>query len=121
MKFLLLLLCLLQSPVEPVRVTITAPDDKAPDREFLDHARDELNQRRHIALAARRRDYDIWFVVSPITEGDKTVGYAVAVLAITVKTGRFKLMVETGPELQGIAARVVAKLDREVFAKRDKP
>jgi hypothetical protein len=61
-------------------------------------------------------DFDVATAVAGITEGGKTVGFAVAVLITSPEGARrrkFNLSIKVGPSLEELAAELAKKLDKE--------
>jgi len=118
---ILLLLSLLSVPVfaqkaiEPVRVSLAlaAENPSASDLEFNDRLREEFNRLR-LAITTRRGDYDITVATTRITVEGKPKGYACAVLIMDAHR-RFRLSVETGSSLLGMAQDLATYLDKEYF------
>ena len=121
MKFILLLFLLfvpaVQSPVEPVRVSVTTlAGDEANqyERELAGHIRDRLRESRRVVITERRADFNIFVAAALVPDGCSD--YAAAFLVIKGDNSRPSLTLLAGKQLQPLARQMVEKLERERFS-----
>jgi hypothetical protein len=100
--------------VEPLRVSIKAPQDEA-NEEMVKALRDGLRELRDIVITERAPAFEIQLNSMPVTSGTCR-GFAVAVLVVNHKSGLQDLSVYVAADLKDLSKFVVDSVDQEYFS-----
>lgn len=111
---LFLLAIPVQKPLEPIRVSVVAPQGEVNDA-VTRAVRDELRELGDMAIVQRGADYQIQLNAMPIVGCE---GYAAAVVVAERRGQRAELSVYTGATPKAVARYLVATVNREHFALR---
>lgn len=109
--FLSLLLILPQQFVEPVKVSVTTTDDDESSVQLVREAKAELRSLRYVAIVEKNADVVV-VVMAAKVEG--CTGYAATMFAGSGRDKKHdRASMHTAVDLQTLANRLVAKLDKE--------
>lgn len=108
-------------PLEPIRVALLSADDR-PSRELLAEVRSKLRNLRRVVFVedtSKPLHFDIVLMAAHVTEDDKRARLVAAML-VTDVSKRGGLSLHIGNDVETLAERLVAKLEREFFQPRRK-
>lgn len=100
-------------PVEPIRVTITTPDDET-NAEIDRAIQGELRKLRDVIITERNADFELQLNGMRAASGGCR-GYAFAVLILERKSGRMALQAHIGATPQVVATHMVEIANEEHF------
>ena len=106
---LLLIPCFAQETLKPVSFALAVKGDTV----FRDALWRELRQNRNVMVASRKPDFDIYAAVTEITEGERSYGYAVALLVVV--DGRYDLSIHSGRSPDALARYVAGVIEEKYF------